>query len=82
MKIGVKGSRSESRRDGAAGAALDGDLARFHDGAPGGWRVPLGPRSGLAGVASGLLVPGRFRGSTSADRPPCAAAVRRKRPGR
>ncbi len=36
---------------------------------------------GLAGVASGLLVTGRFRGSTSAGRPPSAAAVRRKRPG-
>ena len=36
-KIAVQGARRASRSDGAAGAALDGDLARLKTGAPGGW---------------------------------------------
>lgn len=89
---GRSGSRARGAspgRDGAAGAALDGDLARFHDSAPGGWRVPPGPgcRAGGRSVrpAGDGPVPGQHvsrppavRGSGKAE---AAGPVRAGSPG-
>jgi len=45
-KIAVKGGRRPSRSDGAEGVALEGDLARLHANAPGGWRGLVEPAAG------------------------------------
>ena len=57
-KITVQGARRASRSDGAAGAALDGDLARLKTGAPGGWPFPRAACSaGVTAASRGRAVP-------------------------